>query len=148
MASIRLRRIMGRLIIKVDSIPTHITVLLRKKLSRTFFGLTTLSLAISAIPSLFSEYNPTFSHTVKHSFFILAILASATMLNIDKFPKFFQSIHDSIELGVFDKFQYVLAYKVKSVANIFRKSQTGNLNVNMLYLLMGLAAVFIIWLIV
>ena len=148
MASPRLRRIMGRLFIRFDLIQTYIAVLLRKNLFRIFFGLTTSSLVISAIPSLFSEYNPTVSHTLKHSLFVLAILLSAIMLTDDKILKVFQSIHVSIEVGVFDKFQYVLADKVKSVANIFRNSQTGNLNLNMLYVLMGLAAVFLIWLIV
>jgi hypothetical protein len=131
-----------RLFVNFDPIQNYLTVLLRKRLFRTFFGLITLTLAIFSIPILFSKYSPTFSHTLQHSLFILAMLTSAFLLITDKIVNSFQSLYNTIEVGMFDKLQYTFAKKVKSLANTLRKSQTGELNLNMLGVLIGFIVIF------
>jgi len=136
------RMIKERLFVRFELTQAYLTVFLRKKWLRFFCGLSTLALAISAIPVLFSKYSPTCSHTLQHSVFVLAILASAILLITDKTLQFFQSIYTSIEVGIFDKFQYTFAKKVNSLATEFRKSQTGDLNLNMLAVLIGFIIIF------
>jgi hypothetical protein len=133
-----------RIFIRFDSIQGYLAVFLSKKWLRFFSGVSILVLTISSIPFLFSKYSPTFSHTLQHSFFILGILASGFLLITDKLVLSFQSIYNLIELGIFDKFQYTFAKKVISLATALRKSQTGDLNLNMLAIPVGFIIIFII----
>jgi hypothetical protein len=49
----------------------------------------------------------------------------------------FERIRGSLEMSGFDRFQYVLAQTIASLAGSTKKIHTGNLNLNMVFFLVG-----------
>ncbi len=57
---------------------------------------------------------------------------------IEEIASLSRQVYHIVEIGLFDKIQYLFAKGFVSFSNIFRRIQTGNLNLNMLALLLFL----------
>lgn len=57
---------------------------------------------------------------------------------IEEVASLSEQVYHIVEIGLFDKIQYLLAKGFVSFSNSFRRIQTGNLNLNMLALLLFL----------
>jgi hypothetical protein len=134
-----------------------------------------LSLTIIALTSgnLYSHYSPESLHFVNHTFFKTAYILGLLILikedsiriihplyNLlevgffDRFNYLFsriglagaKSVSSFIEVGFFDRFNYLFSNIIVTISSILRRIQTGNLNINMAFILIFflLGLIFII----
>lgn len=126
-------------------------------------GLIATGVAASIALGAFSEYSIDPAHVLSHSMFsaiillygrllvteeVPAILDRLILLEFKTFDRFqytlahtmmssFERIRGSLELSIFDRFQYALAQTIVSLASSTKKIHTGNLNLNMVFFLVG-----------
>lgn len=126
-------------------------------------GLVSTGAAALVTLSAFPEYNLDSTHISSHIMFsttvllygklvvseeLPAILDRLILFELNTFDKVqyslaqtmmsvFNRIRDSLELDVFDGFQYAFAKRVVSVASGTRRVHTGDLNLNMIWFLVG-----------
>ncbi len=140
---------------------------IREKIKRQIvvaFSLIVTCIASLTVALLFSEYTLDVMHILSHVTFSVILLISAKLLLTEKVPaffhllillelnvfdrfqyvlaqkvtSFFNRIRDLLELSIFNRSQYVLAQKVTSFAKDIRRTQTGDLNFNMIGVVIGL----------
>jgi len=113
---------------------------LKKRLALTF-SLAVISIVSLIIPDLFSRYAIDPVHVSIHVLFSVTLLLCALLLQYvvaGVFASFSSRIYDLLEISVFDRLQYVVAGVFASFSSRLRKTHTGNLNFNMLALLLYL----------
>ncbi len=143
-----------------------VVVRTRKKMGRRTsltLGLVSTGAAALVTLSAFPEYHLDPTHISSHIVFsttillygklivsedVPAILDRLILFELNTFDKaqyslaqtmmsIFDRIRDSLELNVFDGFQYAFAKRVVSVASGARRVHTGDLNLNMVWFLVG-----------
>jgi len=134
-----------------------------KRWKSVALGLIATGVAVLVTLGAFSEYSLDPAHVLSHTMFSVVILLCGRLLvtqevpgaldrlillELKTFDRFqytlartmmssFERIRGSVELSVFDRFQYVLAQTIASLAGSAKKIHTGNLNLNMVFFLVG-----------
>jgi len=154
------------IVLAVDLLLMMTLVRTRSKMKRWMsvaFGLIATGVAALVTIGAFSEYSLDPAHVLSHSMFsavillcgrllvtqeVPAILDRLILFELKTFDRFqytlaqtmmsgFERIRGSVELSIFDRFQYTLAHKIESLAGSTKKIHTGNLNLNMVFFLVG-----------
>jgi len=154
------------IVLAVDLLLMTTLVRTRSKMKRWIavaFGLIATGVAALVTLGTFSDYSLDLAHVLSHSMFsavillcgrllvtkdVPAILDRLILFELSTFDRFqytfaqtmmtgFERIRGSIESSIFDRFQYALAHKIESLASSTKKIHTGNLNLNMIFFLVG-----------
>ena len=154
------------IVLGVDLFLMMTLVRTRSKMKRWIavaLGLIATGVAALVTIGAFSEYSLDPAHVLSHSMFsaiiilcgrllvtqeVPAILDRLILLELKTFDRFqytlaqtmmsgFERIRGFLELSIFDRFQYALAQTIVSLASSTKKIHTGNLNLNMVFFLVG-----------
>lgn len=131
--------LMPFLVLLIGFVLMMILLRTRKKMNRRIvvgLGLTTTYVAALTVMNTFLEYTLDVMHILSHVMFSAIILLCAKLLVTERVPSIFR-LFVFLELSVFDQSQYTLAKTVTSVAGSFGRTQTGNLNFNMIGVIVG-----------
>ena len=104
-------------------------------------SLATSIIAALTIPDLFSKYIIDLTHVLNHIMLTITFLLCARLLIVEnaiaKTVTFlFHPLYERLEINIFDKFNYTIAKTVTFLSDRLRRTHTGNLNLNMLALLL------------
>jgi hypothetical protein len=163
--------LMPFLVLLIDVLFMIILFKTRRKMKRQNVVVFSLTAAcIAGFMNIFSEYTLDFMHVLSHLMFSIVLLLCANLLRTERLPAFFRlfgllelnlfdrfqyslakttlsfcnKIRYVLELNLFDRFQYSLAKKVVSLSSNIRKTQTGNLNINMIGVMIGFIICFLL----
>lgn len=136
--------LMPFLVLLIDVLFMIILFKTRRKMKRRNVVVFSLTAAcIAGFMNIFSEYTLDFMHVLTHLMFSIVLLLCANLLRTERLPAFFR-LFGLLELNLFDRFQYSLAKKVVSLSSNIRKTQTGNLNINMIGVMIGFIICFLL----
>jgi hypothetical protein len=108
------------------------------KIGKAIIGLISTSIMASTITYLYSHYSFDSLHVMNHTFFKTGYVLTALILVSGNFKFLFEAsknLHYKVETNIFDQIQYSIPRIITRIAKKFQKIQTGNLNNNMLIVL-------------
>jgi len=143
----------------------NIILMMTKRLSKrvkSIIGLSSTSIIASTAANLYSHYAPEPLHIMNHTLFKTAYILSMLILVQTDILRAFSSLFNAVEVRIFDQLNYILTKISLAIAKslynavevhifdqlnyafarititaskIWRRVQTGNLNLNMLLIL-------------